>query len=312
MTTSLEPMTLVSLKIRVNSNAKAKLADWHAQLNHAITAFPGFVSLEVLVSPEGQYTNWTIVQRFCSPADASAWRDSNECQELMEELKKLLAGETPQTIQELASDKSHLREGVTEVFVTQVSPHKEEAYRTWISKIHQAEAKFPGFRGVYVQAPSQSQGDNWITLLQFDTPENLDHWLSSSERQHILDESKDLITSLERHRVVSSYAGWFDSISKNGRPPPAWKQTMIVLLVLFPIVMLEFKFLIPLLKGLNPSIGTFISNAISVCLIAWPATPLAVSFLRWWLDPNADQRTTILGTFLVIGLYLLSILIFWT
>ncbi|MBN9376886.1 MAG: hypothetical protein J0H93_00770 [Chlamydiales bacterium] len=51
-----------------------------------------------------------------------------------------------------------------------------------MAKIHEAEARFPGFKGVYVKPPRETQGKTWITLLQFDTPENLDLWLHSAER----------------------------------------------------------------------------------------------------------------------------------
>lgn len=192
----------------------------------------------------------------------------------------------------------------TEVFVTQVDPEKEEAFRAWIAKIHQAEATFPGFRGMYVQSPVQ--GRNWITFLHFDTEENLERWLHSQERQKILLESQPLIVSLESHRI-SPYGGWFTSIEK----PSVWKQTMLVLLVLFPIVMLELKFLTPLTKGLNPSIATFIGNAISVALIAWPLMPLAISCLKWWLAPKIDRRTNIFGAGIIVAVYLLEIALFW-
>ncbi len=202
---------------------------------------------------------------------------------------------------------------VTEVIVTQVSPDKEEAFQKWAAKIHHAEAKFPGFRGVYVQSPRQSKGHSWITLLQFDSTANLDRWLDSSERQEVLKESSDFITSLESHRMVSPYAGWFASIAQTGEIPSVWKQTMIVLLVLFPIVMFELKYLMPWIEGLNSSVGTFIGNAISVTLISFPMMPIAIVFLGWWLAPAGKNRLqkTILGTIMVLGLYLIEIVLFW-
>ena len=65
---------------------------------------------------------------------------------------------------------------------------------------------------------------------------------------------------------------------------------MVVLLLLFPmllfpIVMLELRFLAPLTRGLNPVFATFIGNAISVSLLAWPVMPIANRALGWWLRP---------------------------
>ncbi len=309
MLTSPEGQTIV-MTVRVRNECMTEFVDWQTKLNACISTFPGFISLEILSSIKDTQPVWMIVQRFSNAESSLGWRESKEHKQLIEELGKLLGSNA---IQEVESSISDLQNGVTEVFVTQVSPDKEEAFRQWIAKIHQAEAKFPGFRGMYVQSPTQEQGRNWLTFLHFDNAENLDRWLCSSERQKVLIESKSLISSLESHRVISPYAGWFASIEKDGQLPSVWKQTMVVLLVLFPIVMLELKFL-PLLTGnFNPAVATFIGNALSVTLIAWPMMPIAIGLLNWWLSPKKDniQRTNIFGTCIVIGLYFLEIAIFW-
>jgi uncharacterized protein len=198
--------------------------------------------------------------------------------------------------------------GVTEVFITKVSPQELGAYRQWIGKIHEAEVRFPGFQRVYVQSPVSEKSETWITLLQFDTVEHLDQWLQSNERQQILEEARSMVQSIESHRVTSSFGGWFGNLSA---PPPVWKQTMLVLLVLFPIVMLEFKFLLPWTSYLNLSLGTFIGNAISVTLVSWPMMPLTIFFLRWWLNPTVSKRQTLIGVVIMFFLYVIEIIIFW-
>jgi antibiotic biosynthesis monooxygenase (ABM) superfamily enzyme len=304
-----EKVTIGTLRALVKPECQIVFVDWQAKLNAAVASFPGFISLEILSSHEKK-NEWMIVQRFNNEASLAGWRKSTHYKELIEDLQKLVV---PFGITEEQAGASSIQTGITEVFVTEVNPDKVKAYRDWIAKIHQAEAKFPGFRGTYVQSPEVGQGKNWITLLQFDTPENLDHWLNSPERQQVIKESESLIESLERHRVISPYAGWFASIAKVGQIPAAWKQGMIVLLVLFPIVMLEMKYLNPLLKGLNSSLGTFIGNTLSVALVTWPLVPYAIKGLRWWLTPEGPNKTlaTILGTLFVIGLYLIEIAVFW-
>lgn len=299
---------ILAIKIATRPECKNAFSAWQAKLNADIAGFPGFISLEIL---SGDHPNtWTIVQRFNHADNAIAWQKSSIYLTLMDELQRLT---TEHGIQTLEHEHLNLRGGITEVFVTQISADKEQAYRTWSAKIHEMESKFPGFRGVYYQSPHQSQGKNWITLLQFDTPENLDRWLQSEERQEILKESKPLITSLESHRVISPYAGWFASIAKKGELPPVWKQTMIVLLVLFPIVMVELKYLSPLLTHVNVSLSTFIGNAISVTLISFPMVPIAIGFLGWWLSPGNHQRLrkTLLGLAFVLFLYAIEIWMFW-
>lgn len=312
MPLSQNKVTILTTKIQIQPDLKNSFADWQAKLNARIAAFPDFVSLEILSPKSPSQSEWAIIQRFYSPESLLDWRQSKERKELFEELKLLLNTQKPNAIQETEMVTSDLMKGgITEVFITQVSQEKESEFREWIAKIHQVEAKFPGFQGVYVQSPRLGQGKNWITLLQFDTPENLEHWLASSERQQLLNESKPLIASLESHRVISPYAAWFSSIAKKGKLPSLWKQTMTILLVLFPIVMLELKFLTPLTSHLGPSLSMFIGNAISVTLISWPMMPIAIRFLRWWLSPENHYRAiSILGAFIVTMLYLLEIMVF--
>lgn len=164
-----------------------------------------------------------------------------------------------------------------------------------------------------MQSPPQGKSGHWITLLQFDTMDHLDRWLQSPERLALIKESAPIVSALETHRVISPYAGWFASIARVANLPPAWKQSMITLLVLFPIVMLELKYLNPLTVGLGASLSTFIGNALSVALISFPVMPIAIWLLGWWLspDPRNEPAATRYGTLLVILLYLIEIAIFW-
>lgn len=298
-----------TLQVTVSPEAKDAFIDWQAKLNAVIAAFPGFISLEILSQPDAANT-WCIVQRFNDAEKASAWHSSQACADLLTEIRNLSVNHE---INEKISTDSSIQTGVTEVIVVQINPDKENAYREWMAKMHLEEAKFPGFRGVYVQSPNHVHGKNWITLLQFDSTENLDRWLASPERQEVMKESQSLITSVESHRIISPYAGWFSSIAKIGELPPLWKQTMLVLLVLFPIVMLELKYLSPWTSHLNLSLGMFIGNAISVSLVSWPMMPIAIWLLGWWLVPQGENKLkkNILGTLIVLGLYLLEILLLW-
>jgi uncharacterized protein len=305
--------TILMTKVDIRPEVQNAFADWQAKLNGCIVAFAGFLSLEILAPLVLNQPEWVIIQRFHHPDQMKAWRQSKEHQELINELRPLVKHEKAHAIQETEIEAEQLASGgVTEVFVTQIDSIKDQAFREWLAKIHRVEAKFPGFRGVYTQAPSVGHGKQWITLLQFDTPKNLDYWLSSVERQQVLNESTGCIVSLENHRIISPYAGWFSSLLKKGELPAVWKQTMLVLLVLFPVVMLELKFFSLLTSYLGLSLATFISNAVSVTLIAWPLMPLAIWFLGWWLSPENNKRSkTIQGTLLVIGFYLIEIIVFW-
>lgn len=65
--------TIVTSRVFVRADSLVGFANWQAQLNSAIAAFPGFVSLEIL-SPSLTQPEWLIVQRFYTPEDLHAWQ----------------------------------------------------------------------------------------------------------------------------------------------------------------------------------------------------------------------------------------------
>ena len=312
MTSRSHQETILIIQLNVPKQQKESFAIWLKKMNEVVSSFQGFISLEMRPQVFPDHVEWTSAQRFQTPEDLERWKQSEERKALFDEIKPLLLSEAG--FKEIDPGTNKPDAHVTEVFVTKVSPGKQEAFRVWASKIQQLESQFPGYQGAFLQAPIKGEGENFVTILRFDNPSNLDRWLNSSERKEILKEGECFMDSLESHRVVSPFTGWFASVvEKTGEIPPVWKQTMLVLLVLFPIVMFELKFLNPQLKGLNSSPATFIGNAISVSLVSWPMMPIVIYFLSWWLSPGSQNalKKNILGTSLVLGLYLLEILLLW-
>lgn len=209
----------------------------------------------------------------------------------------------------MREDTNQNQDGVTEILITEVLESQKESFLQWNAKVCHMEAAFPGFRGAYLQPPAEGKGKLWITFLKFDTEAHLNQWLRSSERRELLEEFFPMVSFFESHQLISPYARWFSSVVQTEVEPAVWKQTMIVLLVLFPVVMLENKYLSPLTAGLSPSLAIFIGNAISVSLISFPLMPLAIRLLYWWLIPPRHRYRlfSMIGTFIVLTLYMLEI-----
>jgi antibiotic biosynthesis monooxygenase (ABM) superfamily enzyme len=82
--------------------------------------------------------------------------------------------------------------------------------------------------------------------------------------------------------------------------------------MLFPVVMLELRFLNPHLRGLNPAVGTFIGNAISVGLTTWPLIPLAIYGFHAWLFPENQPRWLVrIMPIALVLCYALEIALLW-
>lgn len=90
---------------------------------------------------------------------------------------------------------------------------------------------------------------------------------------------------------------------------PVWKQSMLILLVLFPVVMLENLYLFPHLYSFNPVLARFLGVVLIVCSISWILMPSVLYFLGWWLNPDSKKQEY-KGFVIVVCLYLIEICFF--
>ena len=304
--TSPNTATLLA-KFRLRNDAENQFAAWQARTLTQAAGFAGFLNSEI--TPSGDALSWAVMLRFANTQHLDTWRKSDTWHRLLEDAQPLLEDKSSidVKVQESGPDG-----GVVEVIITQVKPGKEAAYREWETKIQQAQSKFPGYRGSYVQPPVAGEL-GWTTLMRFDTAEQLDKWLKSPERAALVREAEPLIHYAHLQRMGTSFPGWFPTDPKTGQGPPNWKAAMLVLLGLFPIVMLESFFLMPRLASLNFSLALFIGNTISVALTTWLTMPVFIKALNWWLFPKPDAPKSVhwKGTLLIFAFYAVSVAIFW-
>jgi antibiotic biosynthesis monooxygenase (ABM) superfamily enzyme len=196
-------------------------ATWKAHHDTMIAKFPGLISSDIM-PPDEHSDAWTIVLNFKSRDLLSDWQHSKERGALIAELLPLLRGgdigeamqrETPQTAQPGTN--------VTQVILSKIRPGMEDAYRAWAAKIQQAQSLYPGYRGMYLQAPSSNDG-HWTTLLRYDTAAHLEAWMAAPERAELLKESKAFIESEELMRLATSFPGWVPINAVSGMGPPVW------------------------------------------------------------------------------------------
>jgi antibiotic biosynthesis monooxygenase (ABM) superfamily enzyme len=281
-------------KFQLRPDAENPFAEWQARaLTHA-AGFEGFLNSEI--TPSGQGLAWNVLLRFADSARLEAWRKSETWHRLLEDAAPLLAEKSSIEVEVKEGEGGS---GVVEVIITQVKAGKEAAYREWETRIQQAQSKFPGYRGSYVQPPVSGEL-GWTTLMRFDTAKQLDTWLKSPERAALVKEAESLVDYAHLQRMGTSFPGWFPTDPKTGKGPPNWKAGM-----------LETRFLkLPV----NPSLGMFIGNSISVAMTTYLTMPLFIKMLPWWLFPKSDASKLAVnaaGTALVFLLYAISVAALW-
>jgi uncharacterized protein len=296
---------------RVRCGAEAEFAQWQVLWQTAVLASPGAKSVEFWPPAPPDQLETVAVARFTSDEALRKWRRGDQNRKLVEEIAPLVEGGlVMQLVGQAAVDYS-VKHGVTMVMVTDIKPGKEAAYRAWAERIQKLQATFPGYVGSFVQPP-QHKETGWTTVLRFDSAANLENWLKSDARAAMIKESENLVEDFHAQRVDTSFPGWVPNDPVTGKPPNRWKAACLILLTLFPVVMLELRFLNPPLAELNPAVRTFIGNALSVALTTWPLMPLAIWGFSAWLFPENKPRWLVQTMPIVLVLcYLAEIALLW-
>jgi uncharacterized protein len=301
-----EGVTIVT-QIRPIEAQENAFRSWQDEFGREVAKHPGFIEQRVISpQPPGQI-HWVILQRFSSLEAATGWMRSTERLQLVQAVQSILAGSDDTHI---VKDRSSgvLPAAASAVISTRVIPGQEAAYRRWEQRIAAAQAKAPGFRGYRLEPPIVGVQDEWLAIIRFDSDQNVQNWLQSSERLKLLQESESLTDRVETRVVHSGFDQWFPSTKEGAPRPPAWKQNMIVLLLLYPVVFLFGAFVQqPLLIDrlrMPFWLALFVGNAVGI-LILDRLVPWTSNRFSWWLTPTSSgtNKTSLAGVGLVATLY---------
>jgi uncharacterized protein len=297
---------------RIRPGSEDAFAAWKGRHDAAVAAFPGFNSADIV--PPGEHdSTWTMLLNFDSKERLAAWQHSSERAKLVAELTPLMiGGDLGEVMHSESAEGAQPATLVTQVIFSRVKPGMEGKYREWAARMQQAQARYPGYRGMYLQPPGPG-GNHWITMLRFASSEKLNAWLAAPERAAMLKEAQAFIEQAELMRLATSFPGWVPIDPATGKGPPDWKTALLVLLGLYPIVALELKYLNPLLAGLVPAVGIFVGNVLSVAATSFITMPAAIRAFNWWLFPPAkpNNRATLNGLAILAAIFAVEIACFW-
>ena len=305
-----DPTTLL-VCARINRGSESEFAQWQVRWQTAVLAAKGAMSVELWPPAPPDQFELVAVARFTSVDALRDWRRGDKHRALIDQVAPLAEGGVVMQLVGQAAVDYAVKHGVTMIMVTDIKPGKEAAYRAWADRIQKAQAEFPGYVGSFVQPP-QANETGWTTVLRFDSKANLEKWLNSDIRAGHDQGERGSGGGLPCPAYRHSFPGWVPNDPATGKPPNMWKTAALVLLTLFPVVMLELRFLNPHLETLNPALRTFIGNAISVGLTTWPLMPLAIWGFHAWLFPESQPRwlVTVMPIVLVLC-YLIEIAVLW-
>jgi antibiotic biosynthesis monooxygenase (ABM) superfamily enzyme len=308
-----EPAVLIA-SAKVRPGEDRAFSAWQVRHNAVIGKFPGFISSDVMPPSQPDSNEWTIVLNFRSQDELAAWQRSSERAELVGDAIPLLEGGSLGEVARLDRPGEPPGQNVTEVIFSKIKPGMDDTYREWAVRIQAAQAKYSGYGGMYLQPPAENDGP-WTTIIRFDTAEHLEAWMEAPERKELLAESKAFIDQEQLMRLATSFPGWVPINPVTGKGPPNWKTALLVVLGLFPIVMLEMRFLSPILAwmGLHASLATLIGNMISVAGTTFLTMPLCIRWFGWWLftEEKTPRWITPVGLGFMAGLFAVEVGALW-
>jgi antibiotic biosynthesis monooxygenase (ABM) superfamily enzyme len=294
----------VVTQTRVQPEHADDFARQQQQINDVVARFPGFLDHQVMPPAPPVQPDWVIVQRFASVDAVRAWLGSKERQQLVATVQPWLIGEDD--IHLIEDGEGGQPSAVSAIISMRIVPGQEAPYRAWGQRIAAAQAQFPGFQGFKINPPIPGVQEDWVTVLQFDNEAHLNAWMTSPERLKLLDEAKPFSRESHYRTVRSGFDQWFRV--GGAAQAPVWKQNMLVLLALYPVVFL-FGFFVqsPLLMrqwGWPFWLALFAGNVAGVVILNW-LVPWVSGRFSWWLQPagGETQRRAALGIVVVLALY---------
>jgi antibiotic biosynthesis monooxygenase (ABM) superfamily enzyme len=185
---------------------------------------------------------------------------------------------------------------VTLVISEVVEPSQVSAYEAWTKGINRDASQVDGFLGVEVIRPRDHEHPEYVVIVKFETYEHLRSWLISPIYRDWMDRSYGLIAARSQQQLPSGLEMWFTlprerSGLRSPLPsPPYYKQVVLGVLGVYPLILLANRLLGPLLAGLPSLLGLFISVIFVSALLTYPVMPWLSKKLEFWLYPKAGRR----------------------
>jgi uncharacterized protein len=305
------PVTVVT-QTRVADGREAAFATWQKTISEAVSRRPGFVKQTVIPPSPPTQLDWVILQRFADRDSATAWLQSDERKRMVAAAGSMLVGQDD--VHLLRDDSDAVATPVSVVISTRVKPGREDDYRHWERKIAAVQEHAEGLQGYRFEEPMPGIQDDWLAIVRFDSEAHLQAWLDSPQRKKLVEESAAFTDEYHTRIVRTGFDQWFQMGASHGNPPSAWKQNMLVLMMLYPVVFL-FGLLVhrPLLDQqlhLPFWLALFIGNAASVLILSY-LVPWVSGRFQWWLQPGAGAlRTNVFGALVVVAVYVVCLAAF--
>lgn len=221
----------------------------------------------------------------------------------------------------LTSDQLHDEIFYSSAVIEHIVPKdKQVAFRQWhqtlVSSIQQSE----GYVRVDLHSPLECKNGvlKWYSVLHFDSPTHLNAWLTSRDRQAIMKAGQQFFETYRFKSFTTGLEGWFShqaGAEMSSLGPSNWKQALIVVLGLYPVVFLQSKLFesLGIMQSWSFANSMLVNLFITTILLTWFVLPRITRPLEFWLQPAyvlSNTKTELIGVSAIVSAFAVMVVLF--
>lgn len=279
--TDIPPSTLVFSHV---ADTAGEHQAWTEQLLKSASGAAGFLSLEVIQPASPAQRDTVTIVRFDTQEHLKAWAHGASCTELLKEGERFKS----QKLNIRVSQRGAQSPGEAQiVFQHHVQPGKENAFMRVCDQAAVREQQTPGFIGLDVLRPSAPSDRLWSIVLRFESASAAEEWQKSPHRAEARKELRSTVRSQLLLTVGAGQSTWFSA-----QGTCSWKQALLIVLGLYPVISLNELYGMPwiLQLGLPKFVLIFLLTCIYVSIVFFISVPLLARGMGFWLAPAASRR----------------------
>ena len=201
-----------------------------------------------------------------------------------------------------------------------VSKDKQIAFRQWHQSLVHNIQKAEGY--IQIDMPSPLECKNGVlkfySVMHFDSPTHLNDWLHSSDRKEIMKTGQQFFEAYRFKSFTTGLEGWFSNQSGaevTNLGPSAWKQALIVVLGLYPVVFLQSKLFesLGIMQSWSFANSMLVNLFVTTIILTWFVMPQIARPLEFWLKPAyvlSKIKTELMGISAIVLAMAAMVLLF--
>jgi antibiotic biosynthesis monooxygenase (ABM) superfamily enzyme len=177
--------------------------------------------------------------------------------------------------------------GATVVITHRVRSDKHAEYEAWVNEISPLSRSAPGHLDWNLVRPIPGATETYTVIIRFQTIEHVKNWMNSNERKRLIEQVQPLLVSEDEFYISSGLDFWFTPAGAKAKVPVRWKQYLLTLSVIYPMVLGVPRLVRPALRAIgfppNVLLNTLAVTAVIVYLMVYVVMPRYTRLLQRWL-----------------------------